>query len=146
MKRLIYLLALPLVFIASCKKEESKKASSQLKVIYNFETIGEPSKIVYTSIKDGKTITLNNANTSPGASNVYPAYKISDDVKLGDHITLEMSCSKNMLGYSINITQVIDSGNGNTYERPIVGNPTKSNSGGIYKVTLDHTFTSDDFR
>lgn len=145
MKQLLFI-GLLFLAIAGCKKEANNKVSQQFNVKYNFDTSGEPSKITYTSIQEGKTITLINITTSPGVSNIYPAYKVQDYVKVGDYIKLEMSCSKQVIGYGIYVTQTKDGANGSITDRPMLGKAKIVNESGTYKAVLEHTFIADDFR
>lgn len=145
MKKLL-LIGLLFIAITGCKKEGTNKTTSQIEVIYDFYPNGEPSTIVYTSIKDGKTITLNNVTTPLKGPNLYHSYKISDYVKPGDHIKLEMSCSKQVNGYKIYVNHVRDGGNGHTYESPLTGKATIVNTSGTYKAVLEKTFTEADFK
>lgn len=146
MKKLIYLLFFVISSLQiGCKKDNSNKISSQGNVNYSFNTNGEPSKITYTSVQEGKTITLTNITTTPGPSNIYPPYKVLDHVKVGDRVKLEMSCSKNIVNYGIYISHIKDLGNGVTNSLTIAASSNIILESGLYKVILEHTFTKSDF-
>lgn len=139
MKKLILLFLLASLSIFGCKKDNS--TTQAIEVHYNFNMNGVPSDISYTSISNNKSIALNNVTTAEITAGVYKAYSVTDFVKPGDQVHLEMNTTTKVVGYIIYITYIKHLANGDTID-PVIASKIVSGS----SVMLDKTFTTDDFK
>lgn len=133
---------------AGCKKDgNSVNTSSKMQVRYNFSMDGVPSTITYNSINDNKTTSLNNIVTTSTGTGIPPAYSVTDFVSSGDYVHLTMSTQNKIVGYIIYITYVKKLDNGSTSEGVIASSQkVVVDNSGNNTLTLDKTFTADDFK
>jgi len=146
MKNLL-LLILILLALTGCKKIEPNKLSSKTEVHYEFITAGAVAQIIYTSISDNKTITVENITTPAVVAGQIKYHTVVDFVKSGDNVNIKMILKPVQTGYYISITREKDLSNGTKVKTAFQINPSIStdNTGKVI-ISVDKKFTAEELQ